>query len=470
MIFIKALLPVVCAAATAAPPGALKPKIDRVLARKCLRSATVGVHVVRVDTGAVVYSRSAAKPFILASNTKVFAAAAAVFLLGADFKFTTRVLRHGLLAEGGVVQGDLVVVGDGDPNISGRHSDGKVTAIFKRCAQALKDRGVRRVTGDLVGDDRIFDRDFLRPDTGRYTSPVSGLPFNDNCIHVFVAPTRPGAAASVWAEPSTRYVSLINRITTHSSRKKDHAWFVPSSGGLQARGNVYAKAPRRRYRVNVTDPSLYFATVFAETLRGAGIQIDGRPRLPKSGETFQGAAELAKVTSGLDVTLPVMNQLSNNFYADSLFKRIGAQATGRGTFASGARAIAQFLAEIRAPLAERRFADGCGLSRDNIATPHTTTHVLRYMARSRAAAMFRGSLAAPGQEGTLRRRLTKEPYASRVRAKSGYIREVSGLSGYAQSRRGAAYAFSILINGFRASNAEMKAVQDDVCRAIVDEG
>jgi len=345
-------------------------------------------------------------------------------------------------------------------------------AVMRQVAGLLKQQGVRRVTGDVIGDDRIFDRVYMREGTSRYTFPVSGLPFNDNCIDVLVSPTTAGAAASVTFAPATQYVALDNQCKTVSSPSKNTAWFrfTSDAATLQARGHVSKKARPLRFHIALPDPSLYFATVLAETLRAAGIQIDGKPRWPKPDEQFQGLEELAKIASGLDITLPQLNKHSNNFFADCLFKRIGAKVSGQGSYASGAAAVAQFLSDIAAPADGVVLSDGCGLSRDNVATPRVLTHVLRHVALSPGKQLFLNSLSVAGEDGTLSRRMTKPPCRGRVRAKTGYIKRVSALSGYADAKSGTTYVFSILMNGFRVSNREMKRIQEAICKAIIEEG
>ena len=454
-----------------APASDLAAQIDRILAHKALRKATVGVCVVELESGKQIYARNADAALILASNTKIFTTAAALFHLGHDFRFCTMILRGGPLNEQGAVEGDLIVRGDGDPNVSGRFRNDRATAVFEELADTLKEVGIRKVTGDVVSDDSIFDRDYLRPGASWYVSPVSGLPFNDNCIDVIVEPgPAPGKPAAVRTEPETQYVTVDNRIQTRASRRKDKALFrvQPGSNVIEGSGTVYLKAPQRRYRIGLGDPSLYFVVVLTETLRNAGIEVRGRPRLLRPGEAHVNATAVVKMSSGLDRTLRVANKESDNFYAECLFKRMGAKAAGQGTFASGAAAIGQFLQSIGVDPKTCRFSDGCGLSRDNVASARVVTLVLRHVMLSSAGQVFRDSLAVAGVDGTLERRLTEPAYKGKVQAKTGYIKRVSALSGYAQSTAGKRYVFSMLFNGFSTRNATMKAIQDSICRALVD--
>lgn len=445
--------------------------IKKSLAQKALKGASVGVHIVELTSGKEVYSSNADVPLILASNTKLFTTAAALFHLGHDFRFCTVMLRDGPVDTMGTIHGNLIVQGDGDPNVSGRFYSGRSTAVLEQWAAILKKAGVRRVTGDVVADDRIFDRDYLRLDSNRYVAPVSGLPFNENVVEIVVKPAAaPGQPAVMAAEPETQYVPLEGVIRTHGSRKRDKALFhiVPDTNTVRASGHVYLKAPERRYRIRLNDPSLYFVTVLTETLQRAGIEIQGKPRLPKPGEAYPKATVLAKATSGLDVALPIANKESQNLYAECLFKRAGAKVLGRGSFASGNVAIGKFLQTIGVKSKTYHFADGCGLSRTNVASPRTITTMLRYIARSPAGTLFRSSLALSGTDGTLKRRLTEPAYKGKVQAKTGYIKQVCVLSGYAASKSGTVYVFSILVNGYKVYTRTVKGIQDSICQALVD--
>ena len=446
-------------------------RINQCLVQKALKSASVGVHIVELSTGKEVYAKNADTALILASNTKLFTSAAALFHLGHGFRFCTVLLRDGPVDAPGTVQGNLIVQGDGDPNVSGGFYDGKSTAVFEQWAAIPKKAGVQRVTGDVVADDRIFDRDYFKLDSNRYVAPVSGLPFNENVVEVVVTPAAAaGQPAAMKTEPETQYVSLEGSVKTYASRKRDKALFhiVPNTNAVRGSGTVYLKAPERRYRIRLSDPSLYFVTVLAETLQRAGIDVQGTPRLPQPGEAYPKAEVLAKATSGLDVALPIANKESQNFYAECLFKRTGAKLLGRGSFASGNVAIGTFLHTIGVKAKTHHFADGCGLSRTNVAPPRTVTTMLRYTARSPAGALFRSSLALSGTDGTLKRRLTESAYKGKVQAKTGYIKRVCVLSGYADSKSGKVYVFSILVNGYRVYTRAIKDVQDSICRALVD--
>ena len=462
-----------CAAAArlwaAAPDANAAARIGRLLPCRALKDAEVGVRVVELGSGREVYARRAERPLILASNTKVFTTAAAIELLGRDFRFRTTVWRRGALNAAGVVEGDLIIKGDGDPHIGARFGNGNPTAVLEGWAERLKKLGVTAIRGDVVCDDTIFDRNYRHAGTEPYLAPVSGLPLNENQVRVVVQPG-PGTFARLATEPATGCVIVKNKIKRTRLRARDRAVFRvdPDSNVIEGTGHVYVKAPTRRYSVSLSDPSLYFGTVFVETLRRCGIETGGKARLIRPGETYGAAAVLVSATAVLDSAVIVANKTSNNFFAECLFKRTGAKVKGQGSFANGAAAVAQFLAKLGVSAAEYHFEDGCGLSRNNKASPRAVTRVLRHMARGPSAAMFRGSLAVAGTDGTLKRRLTKAPCKGKVQAKTGYIRKVSALSGYAQGRSGKVYVFAILFNNYRCATWQAKAVQDSICQVLVE--
>jgi D-alanyl-D-alanine carboxypeptidase/D-alanyl-D-alanine-endopeptidase (penicillin-binding protein 4) len=158
---------------------------------------------------------------------------------------------------------------------------------------------------------------------------------------------------------------------------------------------------------------------------------------------------------------------SDNNIAEHLFKLAGASRHHRGTFASGAAAVRDYLTSLDVPEIERHFVDGSGLSRDNRISAAALTTVLTHVYGGAARDLFVRSLPIAGIDGSLKNRMGEEPVCGRVRAKTGFINRVSALSGYVRTASGESLAFAILMNNFQASNSTMKELQDDICRVLV---
>lgn len=383
-----------------------------------------------------------------ASNQKILVACAALTLLGRDFNFETRIG----VGDGG----DLVVVGDGDPNLSGRLFGGDPTKVLRAMARDISEKGVKRVR-DLVLDASRFDAEYIHPEWPRdqldrwYCAPVAALVYNDSCWDVTVLPgTAPGAPSRISAEPSFLSPVVLNRCETIGG-SGDHIVHIgrAETADFEVRGRITLASSGVSGNVTVRDPVRFFGDAFRAALVAEGIAVDGTVREGK----LPGARELFAYRSDLGHTLDVMLVNSQNLYAECLFKRLG-----EGSFASGSEALAGALRSLEVPTAGLTVHDGSGLSKENRVTARTMYGVLQAM---RDEPLFVESLAAGG-EGTLRKRY--RDLGPRLHAKTGTIDGVSALSGYVTGKDGGRYVFTILANG--PSTARARRLQDLVVTAL----
>ena len=461
-------------------PPSLERKIQAVLGDSSLKKASVGIDVVALDTGAHVYSLQKDDPFVVASNMKLVTTAAALDLLGPDHKFRTAVYRTGPLdPPTGVLSGNLIIRGVGDPNISGRFFNEDVCAVPNAWAAEILKMGVKEVRGDIIADDTLFDRTYVCPTWPKnqrdhwYEAEGCGLSFNDNCLNITIQPGKAvGDPALVTIQPDTRYVT-VNRSCTTTANRREHAIVLarkPGTNEIIVGGKCWIGSPPLKEFITIHDPALYFATVFKEALERAGIKVTGsavladRPLM----DIETPANLMACSESSLDLTIAVTNKRSQNLYAEQLFKVLGALKTGVGTFESGQAAVSEFLARLGGDAKSFLVTDGSGLSKTNRLTPALMTALLRQMYEHKSRQAFIASLAVPGEDGSLEKRFKDEPYRSHVIGKTGYVAGASCLSGYITTRKGRVMAFAIFMNKFRGSNIEMHRLQDRICRALVD--
>ncbi len=455
----------------------LAKNIGRILSVPPLDGASVGICVVSLRDEKELFSLNSNKLFIVASNMKLLTTAAALQYMGAEYQFKTTVYRRGDISKEGVLSGDIIIRGGGDPNISGRFHGGRSTAILERWAAALSEAGIIEIGGDIIADDTYFDREYIHPSWPRdqlarwYCAPVSGLSFNDNCIELRVLPGANGGVKIV-KEPSTKYVTVHNscRIT---KKKKDAKFIInkkPGTNEIFVKGRVKSSQLPATHFVTVDNPPLFLASVFKEVLERQGIKVDGRVRLitEKDGNSPLKLHELTSMASTMAQSVKVANTRSQNFYAEHILKALGMETKGKGSFAAGQEALRGFLLELGYSSDRYKITDGSGLSRDNRLSPRMIVDILAFMYRHRDGDVFYSSLSTSGTSGTLRNRLKKEPYKGRVRAKTGYIYKASALSGYVETLGGKTVAFSILINNFKVPNSKIKRIQDSICRTLVD--
>jgi D-alanyl-D-alanine carboxypeptidase/D-alanyl-D-alanine-endopeptidase (penicillin-binding protein 4) len=440
-------------------------------------SKSVGVHVLDLDNGGTVYSWDADTPKIIASNTKLFTTAAALDTLGPDYSFETRLLINGKV-ESGVLDGDLAVIGGGDPNLSGRDHDGDPYAVFAPWAAALRERGIARVRGRLVLVHGLFDDAGVHPDWPRdqlthwYEAPVRALSFSDNCVLVKVSPGRGTSAAPVVElVPDLKLFKLRNLARTTDSRRRHVVAVSRAEGGDEIRvsGYIWRKSGTLEAWVAVRDPVAYFAAALRTALELQGIAVEGadepQPALPV------GSWEVVyDHRSGLQRALEVTNKRSQNFFAESLFKLLGAVGAQEGSWPGGARAVGDFLDKVGIPRGAYSLVDGSGLSRNDRFAPSQITRLLAFMFQHPSGGDFMRSLAYSGEDGLRwERRLATPPYRGNVFAKTGTLNGVSSLSGYAKARSGKVYAFSIVCNGTPGAWRAQRT-QDSIVRALIDNG
>ncbi len=461
--------------AAAQPAASLPEALSQQVAISRRGIPSLAVAVAEVATGQEVFGYQADQPRILASNTKLLTTAAAVDLLGDGFEFRTPLLASGTISDG-VLAGDLAVVGSGDPNISGRLYDGDSYAVFRTWAQALRARGISRVTGDLYLVNGLFEPTHIHPDWPRdqlgrwYEAPVDALSFSDNCILVRVSPGNgPGLPGRIELVPDLKIYRVVSNVVTTESRRR-HSLIVyrePESREIRVSGEVWARSGPFEAWVTVPEPVDYFGAALRAALEEEGITIAGRSAVAE--KLPEGSWEtLAEHRSDLATTLSVTNHRSQNFYAESLLKVLGARTHGEGSWPAGVQAVREFLA--RQGVGDGvQLADGSGMSRNNRATPREMTQLLRAMYLHPAGATFVRSLPSSGcAEPGWRYRLAQPPYRGNVLAKTGTLSDVSTLSGYAKARSGKLYAFSILANNTAVWRA--RTVQDAILRQLIDHG
>lgn len=459
--------------------ASLEEDIEGVLSTPLLEGAAVGVYVVSLPDEKVLFSRNSDNLFIVASNMKLLTTAAALLYVGPEYQFKTTVYRRGDVSESGVLNGDIIIKGGGDPNISGRFHEGRSTAILERWASALSDAGITEVGGDIVADDTYFDREYIHPNWPKnqlsrwYCAPVSGLSFNDNCIELRVLPGSNGKVKVV-KEPSTEYITVHN--TSRLTKKNKGTRFIvskkPGSNEIFVKGKVNRRQLPSTHFITVDNPPLFLASVFKEVLERQGIKVRGRVRLvsERDGDSPLPLQELTSTVSTMAQSVEVANTRSQNFYAEQILKTLGMEIKGEGSFAAGQEVLMEFLLELGYPPDRYRIDDGSGLSRDNRLSPRMIVDILSFMYGHKDGDLFYSSLSTSGTDGTLRHRLKKEPYNGRVRAKTGYIYKANALSGYVETLSGKTLAFSILINDFKVSNLKIKQIQDSICRILVNYG
>jgi len=459
----------------AASPGELAARLDAILdGSPAAARAHWGILAKRLDAGEAIYEKNASRFFVPASNTKLYSTALALTRLGPQYRFDTLLVRD--------TNGDLRLIGGGDPSMSWRKypyekgpNKGEPLAAIEEFADMAVRKGIRRVTGDIVGDDTKWpwipypDGWSIDDAVWEYGAPVSALTINDNAIQITVKPgAEAGALARVSQNPALEYYAIDNRVRTEvGERQFDIARTAP--GQLRLLGRISPRSTGRSETVAIDDPALYAAHALAEALTRRGVKIDGRIRVVHRVEGEPAAGELRGEVVAVRKSRPVgeiaqvVNKVSQNLHAELLLREVGFQASGEGTARAGIEELRKLLAEIGVEKDDYDFRDASGLSRLTLTTPAATVRLLAHMHAGPHREVWMDSLPVGGVDGTLENRFKAMPEGGRVRAKTGALTHVSALAGYIDSESHGRVAFAIMANGNNGPSSEIRSAIDKIC-------
>ncbi|CAN5545224.1 D-alanyl-D-alanine carboxypeptidase/D-alanyl-D-alanine-endopeptidase [soil metagenome] len=455
---------VMVGSSTASETGdvALRGAIGAVFESESLPPGFYGAHVVDVRTGEVVYSRNADIPFTPASTLKVLTTATALDALGPDYRFETALHFMGNDG-GGVLNGDLVMVGRGDPTFGSLYiqADSVVANPLRAWANALYQRGVRRIEGRLIGDGRFFIEEpypasweYGHVATEAWAQSAGGLSYRDNLVRVQFS----GGELTTIPED---FGQIINE-TADGSQGGGllRVRRVVGSNTIRISGRVPSRYAGT-VRVPIERPSELTMASFADQLRKAGIDVQAQifdAAMMEEPPSPDGDPIFLHHSPPLIEILGEINRQSNNFYAEQVLRALGG-----GSMRAGIRRQMTLLQAAGVNTQDLVLEDGSGLSRKNMITPEAMTSLLRHMYSHEYAAQYLSTIPEGGQpRSTMRFRLGGVP----VRAKTGAINYVRGLVGYVDAPDGSVLAFALFANQVTTREAEVGRVINETVVAM----
>jgi len=461
-----------CAAALAGAPAAqagVDAALRALLADARLDRTRIGVHVVDLADGTVLARHAEDRGVMPASNLKLVSAAVALSTLGPEFAFTTEVAAHGSILDG-VLDGDLVLRGAGDPTLGGQHEIDPRAPLAALAHRLRAEHGLREVLGAVLGDGSWLPEEGMGEGwswddhAADYAAPLSGLCFAENVVRIELLPTAAGRRPGMRLSPETTYLDLEAAVVagdppTAIDVQRDLGGNRVRLGGRIAAGSAH------RVAVSVDRPSAFAAHVLRECLRDAGILVRG-PAVDlarRPGRLTGPLRPLAAHTSPpLRAVLPTLLEQSQNLYAEQLLRAAARAATGKAGMADAARHAAEVLRGLGVDPEGLVLADGSGLSRLNLVQPRQLTALLAAMWRGEHRVLWLEALPLAGREGTLAERFPSGPAHGRVLAKTGHIRGVVALSGYVPrpDPSDAPLVFAVLLNDFACTTDAAKAAVD----------
>ena len=449
-----------------------------------------GALVVDEQTGETLYALNADHFFKPASNIKLFTTTMALAMLGPDFRVRTTIQAGGALDRSGRLDGDLVLVGRGDANLSNRvfpftkqgERAGPADKVLAELADQVVARGVKEIRGDVVADDSYFaparfPSGWTVDDTvWSYGTAVSAIAVNDNVLSLQVLPgAAAGAPVRVSWEPWPGPYTVRNEALTVAAGTADATLELsrdPESRVFRLGGTLAADSPARSLSLAVPEPAELAAAQLKTLLEARGVRISGSSRARHAGDAAPAGEPVVlaeRLSQPLIEDLRLTNKLSQNLHAEIILRVAAKEAAGAETLEQALKFAAQFRQVIGLATGDVLQSDGSGLSRNSLATPQSFVGVLLYAARQTWGEAFASTLAVAGEDGTMENRMKDTTAAGRVRAKTGTINSAVALSGYATSLGGRRLVFSLFGNNYAGNGRDAAAVLDAICVAMVEE-
>ena len=457
--------------------------IEEIVRQPALEPGFFAVKIVSLDTGLVIFEQNANKFVRPASNMKLYTVAAAFDRLTADYHFMTSVYAKEKVDDG-KIKGDLIIYGRGDPSFAARFYNGDYFKGINDLADRIVAAGVKRVKGDLVGDESYLNGAPLGSGwewedlQWSYGAQVSALTVNDNAIDLTVKPgEKVGAPVVITTGPPATFMTISNRATTSARGSKSELQLYRGVGAntLEVTGSLPLGDNGFTGSVAIPDPALAFVSMLRDALVKRGVRIDGRTR------TVDARSGTSIVPNPLVVTgqppfvppqpvpfeiasmqSPPFNLIaahtlkpSQNLYTELILRTLGTPriSSTQTNEEAGLIIVRNFLRQAGVPESELALSDGSGLSRNDMITANATVQLLTFMSKHRYAVQFRDALPIAGVDGTLRTRMRGTPAEGNLRAKTGSLSSVASLSGYVTTAAGERLVFSMMLNNYPDAGA-----------------
>lgn len=424
-----------------------------------MKSVVSSVTVRKASTGEIIYEANADNKVTPASTLKLLTSAAALETLGEEYRFKTDLLTDGSISKG-VLNGNLYLRGEGDPTLLKKDLD--------QFAATLAKLGIRKVNGDLVGDDSWFDSVRLSPgidksdETFYYAAQISGLTLSPNTdydagtVIVNASPTKKGYKAKVTLTPDTGIVTIINKSKTVPKGYKNTLSIKRQYGtnNIIITGNVPVGNAGKKEWVTISNPTAYTLDVFKKSLATKGITFTKPSKVTRRSTPQNAKVLTSRQSMPLKNLMKPFMKLSNNTHAEILAKTMGKQVYGEGSWNAGLRVMREFGQSVGLHTAEWSFEDASGMSHKNKVTSAQLTELLYIARQAPWYKSFVQAIPVSGMNdrfvgGTLKNRLTSASVKGKVIAKTGSLNQVNSLAGYVETKSGETLIFSVLTQGQR---------------------
>jgi D-alanyl-D-alanine carboxypeptidase/D-alanyl-D-alanine-endopeptidase (penicillin-binding protein 4) len=449
--------------------------MDSILADTSFTGTSYSFCFADAVTGEIIFSHDAERNLSSASVMKLYPTSVALSLLGPCYRYSTTLCLAGdFNSRKGVLDGDVIIVGGGDPSLGSTYFSDHYGDLIGNWVQALKNAGIRRVRGRVAASESLYD---LSPvpdgwawgDLGySYGAGVYDININDNKFNIYITGRSEGQPAIIDSlDRYGRAISVTGNLVSSGRSNRSDFWIAPWASAGVITGRVPADSSII-FRASVSDPPLALVTILDEAMRSAGIEITGEPGPDRVTAAGRNLLTVAVVTSPpLSEIVRVTNHESVNMYAEAIRKHLGYEILGTGTFSAGSAVIRHFLDSIGCKTEHAVMLDGSGLSSNNNINALMTVKLLVHMHNSNIAGPFEASLPIGAISGTMKNYFRDEVFNGRVVAKTGTITSAKSFAGYFTTNSGRRIAFTTFANGFTVPSRMITDNMERIVREII---
>ncbi len=442
---------------------------------KELKGAITSFCVYDIKTQSVIASHNHQTFVMPASTQKALTTAAALSVLGSNFRFSTKIVYTGTFnKDNGLLNGDILIIGGGDPTLQSEYFYKKDT-ITDKWAKAIKEFGIKEIKGRIIGDASVWEKlvpnYWIWADISNYFGAVPlGLNFMDNKFKIIFKTTAAGNKSEITGTlPPGMFnrLTLTNKVIAGGTEDEAYVYGDPFGFDKVIAGKLPPNKINYEVEAALPDPALLCAEFLHGSLQKAGIKCEMakcESNYTRVDSTSVKTTIYTHYSPSLDKIVQVTNLFSNNLYAESILR-----ALGKGSWYLGADAVKKFLISKSIDVSEIYYNDGSGLSRANNVTTNLQAQLLAKLAtEENLYKTFYSSLPIAGKSGSMRN-VGKGTYIEdKMRAKTGYINRARGYCGYLETKTGRLISFSVLFNNYNCTPSQAKQKIEKFLIALAD--
>jgi serine-type D-Ala-D-Ala carboxypeptidase/endopeptidase (penicillin-binding protein 4) len=455
-------------------------QIEKFLSDSSLIHASVSLCIVDADSGRIVFRHEPDKSLTQASVLKLITTAAALEMLGADYKFKTDAGYSGEIRKGKILKGDIIIKGGGDPSLGSENFPGYYDGFLDKWVKDFKSLGIKKVTGRIIADDSYYDYEPVPGGWGwndignYYGAGTYGLSVYDNTMQIRFKTGEAGSSPELTGMFPQEDIEFKNFLIASGSADNGYIFIAPYTDKGWISGTIPANTQEFILRGSIPDPPLLVAKEFYRKLIDAGIKIKCNPATTRllHGHLSGSFSPVSQTVSPpLSAIIEVLNHKSVNLYAEHLIKELGKKYKDSGSTEAGVAVVREFLDSAGIDTGGMFFEDGSGLSgRDAVSSAGMTKLLLFMKNKGRFFNDYFNSLPEAGIDGTLKNYFKDPVFESRLRAKSGSMTRVRSYAGYFRTLSGKQMIFCFIINNYTGPSQKVVSGMEEILKEIIIHG